>query len=59
MSAFHRQAPPPTLVQARELELGSEEARGARERAELVRGGLTEELGEVGTPPFPLVAPFD
>ena len=33
----------------RELELAAEEARGARERAEVVRGGLTEELGEVGT----------
>jgi chromosome segregation ATPase len=34
-------------IKARDLELAAEEARGHRQRAELVRTGLTEELGEV------------
>ena len=34
--------------QARDLELAAAESRGHRERAEAVRTGLTEELGEVG-----------
>ena len=31
----------------RDLELGAEEAKNTRERSELVRTGLMEELGEV------------
>ena len=34
-------------TKVRELELAADDARGQRDRWEVIRGGLTEELGEV------------